>query len=416
MKIKKLNDLFQNNLFVFILSLFISIVIWLLVVINVSPLTTREIKDVKVTIDQTVPSQFGLEVFGESEFFVDVTVKGKKYQISPGTLSAEDIVVTAVTTNVDSAGFRTLQLRAEPAEDNAAYTISDVSSKTIDVYFDTAKTIDIVIEPEIVTDGFPVVETGYSCGDISLSESTVTISGPSTQINRIEKVVARHVLYESLIANMSVVTEILPVDDKGNSDFEYLSMSVDSVVLAIPVLRVKEVDTAVTFKNAPNEFAVNPLSYTVSPSKAEFNIFVDDYEKTTQYSVGVIDFRYLSPTNNIFTFDTENTSLVDSKLDEITVEVDMTGFSQEYMSVPEENITINDPYSFGYNVSEFSNSVVIVGTEEELKNITADKIFVEIDLSQVDVYEGETVVVPAMVTVESDTCWVYGTFNVEVSL
>ena len=85
---KTLNGLFENNLFVLILSLFIAVIIWLLVVINVSPQTTRVIKGVKVTIDQTVPSQFGLEVFGESEFTVDVTVKGKKYQISTANLSA----------------------------------------------------------------------------------------------------------------------------------------------------------------------------------------------------------------------------------------------------------------------------------------------------------------------------------------
>lgn len=415
MKTKKRKSLFYNNLFVFILSLFISVVIWLLVVINVSPQTTRVIKDVKVTIDDTVPSQFGLEVFGESEFTVDVTVKGKKYQISTGNLSAEDIVVTAVTTNVDSPGFRTLQLRAEPVNENASYTISSVSSKTIDVYFDTAKSVQFVVEPNIVADGFPVVADGFTCGEISLSENSVVISGPSTQVNRIEKVIAKCVLEKSLNSNFSVETDIIPLDDKNKSDFDYLTMSVEKTVVAIPVLRVKTVDTAVSFKNVPKNYLASPLTYKISPTKETFNIFVDEYEKTTSYDVGVIDFKTLSPTNNRFVFSSEKLPIADGGAEEFIVSVDMSGFSQEYVNLSEEKIKINNPENIDYTLSYYPNSVVVVGPDAELIGITKDKIYVEIDLSQVDITKGETITIPALITVDSDTCWVYGTYDVEIT-
>ncbi len=417
MKTKKtLNSIFQNNLFVFLLSLVIAVVIWLLVVINVSPQTTRVIQGVKVNIDQTVPSQFGLEVFGESEFTVDVTVKGKKYQISTANLSAEDIVVTAVTNNVDSAGFRTLQLKAEPVSENASYTISSISLKTVDVYFDTAKTVEFVIEPEIVTNGFPIVEEGYSSGDINLSNTTVTITGPSTQVNRVEKVVARYILGEPLTSNMSVETEVMPLDDANKSDFDYLSMNVDKVVLAIPVLRVKELNTTVTFKNAPDSYAVNPLIFTVSPSREEFNILVDDYDKTAEYSVGTIDFKELSPSSSIFTFAAENTAVANSDVESFTVEVDMSDFSQEYFTFPSDKVKVNNPDKNKYEVSGLNKSIVIVGTEEELKSITEDSITVEVDLSGVELTEGQSVTVPAIVTVNSQSCWAFGTYTVEVSM
>lgn len=416
MKIKKLNSLFQNNLFVFVLSLLISVVIWLLVVINVSPQTTRVIKDVKVTIDDTVPSQFGLEVFGESEFVVDVTVKGKKYQISTGNLSADDIVVTAVTTNVDAPGFRTLQLRAEPVSENASYTISSVSAKTIDVYFDTAKTVQFVVEPNIITDGFPVVEDGFTCGEISLSEPSVVITGPSTQVNRIEKVVADCVLDKSLNSNLSLETAIVPLDDKNKSDFDYLSMSVERTVVAIPVLRTKTVNTAVNFKNIPKNYVASPLKYKISPAKETFNIFVDEYEKATSYDVGTIDFKTLSPTNNRFVFSSDKLPVAEGGAKEFIVTVDMSGFSQEYISVSLDKIKVNNPEKLDYTISDYPNSVVIVGPDSELSGITKDNIYLEIDLSQVEAEEGETVVIPALITVESDACWVYGTYDIEITL
>ena len=415
MKTKKHKSLFNNNLFVFVLSLFISVVIWLLVVINVSPQTTRVIKDVKVTIDDTVPSQFGLEVFGESEFTVDVTVKGKKYQISTGTLSAEDIVVTAVTTNVDSPGFRTLQLRAEPVNDNASYTISSVSAKTVDVYFDTAKTAQFVIEPKVITDGFAIVEDGFTCGDITSSEKSVVITGPSTQINRIEKVVAECVLEKSLDSNLSVETGIVPLDDKNKSDFDYLTMSVDKTVVAIPVLRIKTVDTAVSFKNIPKNYVENPLKYKISPKKDTFNILIDEYERTMSYDVGVIDFKNLSPTNNRFEFSSEKLPIAGSDVKEFIVTVDMDGFSQEYVNISKEKIKVNNSGNLDYTLSYYPNSVVIVGPDSELSLVTKDKIYVEIDLSQIEAEEGGTVTVPALITVDSDSCWVYGTYDVEIT-
>ena len=413
---KTLNNLFENKLFSLIVSLLGAVVIWLLVVINVSPQTTRVIKDVKVTIDETVPSQFGLEVFGESEFTVDVTVSGKKYQISSANLSADDIIVTAVTTNVDSPGFRTLQLKAEPASQTATYTISSTSLKTVDVYFDTAKTVQFAIEAEIETGDIPVVEEGFSCGDITLSESSVTITGPSTQVNRIERVVAKYQLDKSLSSNLSVEADVVPLDDQEKSDFDYLTLTVNRVVMAIPVLRVKNVDTFVTFKNIPDAYSANPLKYTVSPQSAQFNIFVDEYEKTSAYSVGTIDFKTLSPSNNVFTFSGENTDVVEGSVDEFVVKVDMDGFSEEYMTLSSEKIKVNNPNNQNYKISDFNKSVVIIGTDEDLKSITKDMIKVEVDLSQVEWKAGENVTVPAIVSVDKPTCWIYGNYTVEISM
>ena len=416
MKIKfKLNDLFNNDLFVLIFSLVAALVIWLMVVVNVSPATTRVIQDVKVTIDSTVPSQFGLEVFGETEFSVDVTVSGKKYQISSAALSAEDVVVIAQTNSVDSAGKRVLQLKPE-IPDGADYTITNISSKTIEVYFDTAKTVQMVIEPQVVTDDFPIVEDGFTSGDINLSETSVTITGPSTEINRIEKVVAKLELKKPLSSNKSADAEIILLSDKNRSDFKYVTTSIDKVVLTIPVLQEKELETVVAFKNAPDNLVVTPLKYTISPSKDLFNISVDDYEKTVDYTIGTIDFRTLSPSNRVFTFSAEDLKLSeDSKTEEFVVTVDMSDISQEYFTLPTKNFVVNNPEKEEYKISGLNKSVVVVGSAKDLESVTEDDIKVEIDLSDIDINKGQTITVPAVVTVDNAGCWICGNYSVEVS-
>lgn len=417
MKIKfSFNDLFNNDKFLLVFSLAAALIVWLMVVVNVSPATTRVIQGVKVNIDSTVPSQFGLEVFGEKDFTVDVTVEGKKYQISSAALSAEDIVITAQTNSVDSAGNRTLQLKPEIPE-GADYKIKSISSKTIDVYFDMPKTVQMVIEPQVVADGFSIVEEGFTSGNINLSDTSVTVTGPSTEINRIEKVVAKLVLEKSLSSNKSAKAEIILLNDKNRSDFKYVTTSLDEVVLTIPVLQTKELNTVVGFKNAPDNFIVTPLKYTVSPAKEFFNISVDDYDKIVDFTIGIIDFKTLSPSNHVYTFLAEDVSIAEgSKTEEFTVNVDMTGIGQEYINYSADNFEINNPDKKEYKVSGLNKSVAVVGMVKELESITEENIKVQIDLSDLDINQGQTVSVPAVVTIENAGCWIYGTYFVDVSL
>lgn len=419
MKNKKfsLESLLFNNKVVFLISFLSAILVWVLVVINASSEITRVIPGVKVIIDTTVPSQFGLEVFGNNEYTVDVTVKGKKYLISSAALSAEDISVVAQTSNVDSAGVRTLALKAESASGTSNYKISSLSVKTVDVYFDVLKTVDMVIEPKVVAKGFPVVKDGFTTGDIKLSKTSVTVSGPSTEVNNIEKVVAQITLEDSLSANKTADAKIIPLDKKGRNSFDYVTLSLDKVNLAIPVLQTKSLAATVTFKNAPDTFVLTPLKYSVSPSDDLFDISVDEYEKTKEFSVGVIDFKLLSPSNHVFEFDTENASLSkESDTDKFYVDVDLSGYSQDYFQVETSKIKLTNTTNQKYTVYGLNKSVVIVGKQKDLESVTADDIEVVADLSAVEIRPGQTQTVPVQVSVNSTSCWVYGIYYADVAL
>lgn len=418
MKNKSLNALFQNDKFVLALSFFLAVTIWLAVVINVSDETSRVIKDVKVVIADTVPSQFDLEVFGDKDYKVDVTVTGKKYQISNAALSADDILVTALTNNVDSAGMRTLTLKAEDAKGRSSYKISATSLKTIDVFFDKSKTVQFVVEPQLIADGFDIVDEGFTCGEVKVSEPSVTITGPSTEINRIDKVVARLELEAPLSSNKSANAQLLVLSESDKSNFKYISLSNDTVGLTIPVLRVKEVDTSVTYKNAPDAYVVEPLPFTVSPARDEFNISVDEYDMTTSFAVGTVDFKALSPSNHVFSFSAADLGTAKySDTEQYTVDVDMSGISQEYFTVDTRHFKITESATAKYSVSELNKSIVVVGAPRELSLITADMLTVAIDLSELELKSGQTVTVPAVVTLKGATgCWVYGNYTVDVSL
>lgn len=411
----KLSVLLHNDKLMLIFSFIAAIVIWLGVVINVSPEMTTTIQNVKVTIDSTVPSQFGLEVFGDNEFYVDVKVTGKKYKIS--SLNAEDIKIIAQTNSVDSAGMKTLFLKSDQTFGNSDYAISSISQKSIDVYFDVPKTIQMVIEPDIVADDIEIVEDGFKTGEINLSETSVSVTGPSTEINRIVKAVARLKLQKSLSANKSADVDVLLLDENGKTNFKYVTTDIQNVILTIPVLRVKEINTTILFKNAPDEYVLNPLKYTISPAKDFFNISVDEYDKTKEFSVGTIDFKSVSPSNYVFEFLRTDLPVSDeSDTQKFIVKLDVSGLSQDYFVISSNKVKVNNPDNLEYRVSGLNKSVVVVGSEKALESITEDDISVEIDISDINITSGQTTSVPANVTVNSSNCWIYGTYTVEVSL
>ncbi len=419
MKNKKISfrSLINNNFFVLLISFLTALAIWVLVTIYASSEITRVIPNVKVTVDTAVPSQFGLEVFGDNEFFVDVTVKGKKYLVSAASLSADDISVVANTSNVDSAGVRTLQLKAESVSDSKDYKITSVSQKTIDVYFDTPKTVEMLIEPKIKAKGFPIVKEGFTTGEIKLSDTSVSVSGPSAEVNNIKRIVASITLEDSLSSNKTANAKVVPLDKKGKNSFKFVTLSLDKVNLAIPVLQIKTLPCAVTFKNAPDSLVLNPLKYSVTPSEEIFDISVDDYEKTKDYSVGVIDFKLLSPSNHVFEFSAEDTALSkNGKTEEFVADVDMSGYDQDYYTVLPEAVIITNAGKKKYKIDSLNKSVVVVGKQKDLESITENDISVTADLSDVEIMAGQSISVPVQVNLKSSSCWVYGTYYADVAL
>lgn len=105
-------NLIYNNKLAMLFSLILAFGIWIWVAIEKSPVVEITVSAVPVKIDMenSVPAQLHLQTFGQTEFYVDVTVTGKRFVVS--ALTPEDLTVTAQTNYVDSAGTKSLQLKA----------------------------------------------------------------------------------------------------------------------------------------------------------------------------------------------------------------------------------------------------------------------------------------------------------------
>ena len=157
--VKGLRRLLYNNKFVLLLSVILAFGIWIWVSIEKSPEVEVTISSVpvKIDMDNSVPAQLNLQIFGDNNYTVDVTVKGKKFIVS--ALTADDFSVVAQTNYVDSAGKKSLQLKATSAKSDN-FDIVGLSKNYIEVYFDTYKETEMALKPSIIAPGNKTVTDG----------------------------------------------------------------------------------------------------------------------------------------------------------------------------------------------------------------------------------------------------------------
>ena len=424
MKNKKfsLENILNNNRFLMVVSFLIAFGLWIWVAIDKSPEIQTVITNVpvKINLENSIPQQLGLQIFGKSEFTVDVTVTGKKYILS--NLKAEDIQVEANTNYVNSAGTKTLQLKVTPTDTSEEFDIASVSSTYIEVFFDTYKEVELSINGDIATELKSIIPDGCIMGDIVFSKNTVTVSGPTTEINRITGVFATAKIDEVLEKTTTVDPEVKLITSDG-SKLEYSKMSIDDaeITMTIPVLKVVSLPTVVEFKNAPSYFIENPLSYTVYPSTVEVAVPVDVIETTKHFVVDTIDFADISNSYNTFNIDVESINsfkIVDESIKRFRVRVNASEFESKTIAVPMSKITLKDNRNdFKVVLNENKDiAVTVIGTPTSLEKITADNISIQVDTTDKSLTK-DTNAISAKVLVNGESgCWAFGKYDIKVKV
>ena len=416
------SELVRDNRFIAVLSFVIAFVIWIWIAIEKSPEVQQVITDVPVqlNLENTIPEQLGLQIFGESEFNVDVTVKGKKYIVA--SLEKDDIQVVANINRVDSAGLWTLQLKVAPTDGSDDFTISSSSQTFVEVYFDKYKELEVALEGIVDTKLESYVPEDCLAGDIVLSKNTVLISGPASEINRVTGVSATATIENVLEKTTTFDTKIV-INTTDGIPLEYTSINAgdSNITMAVPVLKVVTLPTAVEFKNAPSYFINTPLKYTVYPSTVKVAIPVDAIDTTEHFIVDTIDFADISNSYNTFYVNSDSITsykIMDENIKRFRISVNASDMSTKTMSIPSSAVKIkNDRDDFDVRLNSTKDvTVTLVGPQADIDAITADNIRIEVDTADKTIVN-DTKVLQGKVIVSGDyNCWAIGKYDIKVAV
>lgn len=421
---------FYHNPFVLLFSFFAAVVIWFVMAAGNED-APYVIHDIPIEVKLSpAAEEAGLQVFNLSSTTADVAVSGSN--IVTNKLTAENFSAS-VTLNPASTKLVTgntlqkavLDVKTEKKNVIADYSIAEVTPREVTVEYDRYAEVTFPIENNIKYSADP----NYYAGLAALSEDSVIISGPESAVNKISRVSADYTVNEMLREDKVISACALTLYDQNDqkiSDYTglYLSMSVETVGVTIPVMSKKTVPLVVNTINGPKNFSSSRI--TIEPAEISVAGSAEVLKGIDEIALShAIDFSELSPYGQkefqleipIPTGVRDITNLGAGNMSTAKVTVNLNGY--EEVDVITENITLsNVPAGKGklVNLTTQSLQVSLVGAEAQVTKLTGESISCTADLSN---FAGQTgsVAVPVSVTVSGvDSCWPVGSYTVYVNI
>lgn len=423
MKAKKLSlrQLFSNTKFLVVFSIVVAFIFWIVVALEYAPVVENEIKDIPVKIDMnnSVPDKLGLQIFGQSDYTINVTVRGNRYIVGGDLLTADDFEATAQTAYVDSAGKHSLVVKVTAKDANADYEIVSKSADYIEVFFDKYAEKEVEVTPRIISelDDYTADDYIFDKADIIYDTKTVKVSGAQTEVNSITAAYADIPIEKKLTQSETIDASVV-LSNGSDLDSKYVKINGESnlkIPVTLPVYKMQTSAVSVSFKNTPSDYINSPLVYSISPSRVRVAVLQNGSDTTNSLEIGSIDFTQITPSNGSFTFLASNvkTAKFLDGTSSFSVEVNTDGLSTKTLEPGINSIMITggSGVSAGNVELDSIGQITVVGTQTALKSVNANMLEISINLTNTKLEEGENSV-PVTVTLKnSKNCWVSGSYT-----
>ena len=423
MKAKKLSlrQLFSNTKFLVVFSIVVAFIFWIVVALEYAPVVENEIKDIPVKIDMnnSVPDKLGLQIFGQSDYTINVTVRGNRYIVGGDLLTADDFEATAQTAYVDSAGKHSLVVKVTAKDANADYEIVSKSADYIEVFFDKYAEKEVEVTPRIISelDDYTADDYMFDKADIIYDTKTVKVSGAQTEVNSITAAYADIPIEKKLTQSETIDASVV-LSNGSDLDSKYVKINGESnlkIPVTLPVYKMQTSAVSVSFKNTPSDYINSPLVYSISPSRVRVAVLQNGSDTTNSLEIGSIDFTQITPSNGSFTFLASNvkTAKFLDGTSSFSVEVNTDGLSTKTLEPGINSIMITGGSGISAGNVELDSigQITVVGTQTALKSVNANMLEISINLTNTKLEEGENTV-PVTVTLKnSKNCWVSGSYT-----
>lgn len=414
----KFSRILSNDVTLMVLSLLLAFVFWFIVNASSQTDSNVTISNIPVTIELSQDAvDDGLQVFSGADTTASVEVSGNR--ITVGSLTPADIQVAALQSNLIIApGSYTLELSAKKTGVKTNYNFaSNVSPSTITIYVDKFKEKTFDITDQLVYK----VEEGYYA-NTSLSEATVTLSGPESEISAIDKVVVQGELQGTVNTTNSGEFDLVYLNKEGERvDINMSTASISSVLASLTPLPTLDVRLDLDVVNAPESYP----DITIKPDKikiaAEQSV-LDDIEDNV-VNIGTLDFSKLLNKNNALTYDITLPNGCKNLSDSTTakVSINLSSYDRKKLTVDNFSSTNIDlsTYSVVFNTS--SIEVLVCGPSNEIDKLNSGDVIPTVDfkdkLSDVD-KDTISLELPFEFKFSNEFkyCYVYGDYTTSVNV
>ncbi len=423
---------FYNKKFLITLSVICSVIMWATLATNISPVETKTISAVPITINvDTIKENFGLDfveiISPESlkELELDVKVSGRKYLLTQ--LTANDFTaVASANKSISKPGsydFTLLVTCKNPLLDVKI----EQNSQQIYVKFDRFIEREFSVSNVMAVGATIPKDSNLTMGTPYTNVSTVSVSGPETEVNQIASVVVSADINKELTDGETFEGNIVFLNEQGDKlHLNHLTIATDiteSVSVTIPIRTSKEFKVGVTFKNAPSNFDASKLPIVISPSTLTVMGSPDAINNLKEtYTAGEIDLSKLRKGTNSYEFALSlSTGLETSdNVNRIKVDIDLSKYKVETLDV---NSTVSKFDIINYTGTRkvsfktvSLNNIRIIGPMYVVEKLREKDIIVEADMKGMETVTGKCTVNAVISVKNRSNCWAIGSYEVEVNI
>jgi YbbR domain-containing protein len=247
--------------------------------------------------------------------------------------------------------------------------------------------------PITVTTNYLTIADGYILYGTELSKETVTLSGPSTEIDKVETCTAE-VTHKGELTDSVTLDTALRFYTKSGSEvkFEYTNLEESSVEVTLEVYKMATLPVSVSFINAPRNFDPSVLVYSLSKQTLNVAGPESQIEKLSTLSVGTIDLSTFA-LNKVYELPIElpgSIRLLDN-ISSITVSFDSSKLETKTMNLPASCVqVVNLPSTYTLTVqTERLMNVTLCGPAGLLDTLVPEQVVIEIDADDFYVAAGQ---------------------------
>ena len=398
-----------------LLSLLGAVIAWMAVTIVVQPGTTTTIYNVPVdfSYDSAAYTSRGLSIVNAEEKTVNLKLSGDGYTI--GSLSANDFVVYPDWSSVRDSGLR-LQVRSQSTL-LTGVSVSIDGDNTVDVVFDVVEEKTLPIQ---VTTNYLKIADGYILYGTDISKETVTLSGPSTELSKVETCTAEVTYSGELTSPVTLDTGLrFYTRSGGEVKFEYTTLETDSVEVTLQVYKLATLPVEVSFINAPRDFDPSVLVYSLSKKTLNVAGPESQIDRLSTLSVGTIDLSTFA-LDKVYEMPIELPSgirLLDN-ISTITVSFDSSRLETKTMNLPASCVrVINLPSTYTLTVeTERLMNVTLCGPAGSLEALNPEQVVIEIDADDFYVAIGQQNIACRLYVPANDKIFALGSYVVQCKI
>ena len=384
-----------NNLSLKILSLAIAILVWLLVVNINNPISTKSfiVSDVELLNEAYIDADGKMCMQDEEQVPIRVTIKAQRKildRISLNDIRAVADLQQAVSLKTDPVMVPITVSCGRISADNI-----EVSPQNMSLHLEDKDTQEFVVN---VNTNNTKPDRGYEIGALTSNPEKIKITGPTSLINKIDKVNAS-IDVDGATEDITTEKDVKIIDKNGeeftDSDMGYLNVS--RVYVTAKLWKVQaDVKIKAGYSGSPKSgYQVESVSTTpnvVSVAGSEEGLATLKEQNNTitipDYVADISDRDSdFEEKINISDYLPDGLKLTSDSSEDMFVRVNVLPIGSSVCEVPTKNIVVNHaPDGMQVSFDTANIEVRVQKTDSSLDDLTEDQIKASIDLS--DVGEG----------------------------